>query len=305
VFVTVGTPLFAVYAYDLATGRPAWNKSVGAQAWLAYDQGDLFALDDSGNLTAWNVATQGQLWTAKLTGQSQFGSPPVATGGLVYLNGLGSGGTTYAVNEADGGLVWSMNTFDGSDGTVAVAGGVVYEAEEVLQTSAFDAATGLQDWNYDGMLGASGGGGAAPAVYQGEIYLRDIDGDYVLNAGGHEVGSFSSTLLPAFHAGNAFYFFSSFSSASLVESVNVTSKSINWTFSADPGVCTAAVVAGGGGQVFVGSSLGGVYELDEASGTVVSTDDAGSPVSCGSETQSMAIASGHLLVPAGNSLFVY
>jgi hypothetical protein len=306
VFVAVGTPVDAIYAYDLATGTALWNKSAGAQAWLAYDQGDLFSLDASGNLTAWDVATQVRLWSVKLTTQSLFESPPVATGGLVYVNGLGEGGTTFAVNEADGGLVWSMNTEDGSDGTVAVAGAVVYESEAVQQTSAFNAATGTLNWNYNGMPGFTGGGGAAPAVYQGDIYVRDSAGNYVLDSAGQATGTFTSTLLPAFNAGTAFYSTDSFSGNSgVAQAVNLTTGSIDWTFDADPGLCTAAVVAGDGGQVFVGSNLGGVYELDEASGAVRSTVDAGSPVTCGDETHSMAIAGGHLLVPAGNSLFVY
>ncbi len=305
VFVAAGNPAPAIYAADLATGKALWNLLAGAPLWLAYDQGTLFGLDGSGNLTAWNVATQNQLWTVKLVPQYLFQSPPVATGGFVYVNGVGSGGTTYAVNEADGGIAWSKNTSDGSEGTVAVSGGVVYEAEEVEVVNAFDAATGKLVFSYDGMPGSSGGGGAAPAVYQGLVYARDTDGDYILNATGKLVGSFDAAALPAFNAGSAFYFNSGFSIASVVEAEDLAKTSLLWRFSGDPGLCTGAVVAGDGGQVFVGSNYGGVYELDEATGMVVSTADAGSPVTCSSETASLAIAGGHLLVPVGNSLFVY
>jgi outer membrane protein assembly factor BamB len=70
-------------------------------------------------------------------------------------------------------------------------------------------------------------------------------------------------------------------------------------------VCTSPVIAGGAGQVFVGSTSGNVYELDEATGSQRSMHNVGTPVTCYAEDSGMAVADGHLLVPAGSTLVVY
>ncbi len=62
------------------------------------------------------------------------------------------------------------------------------------------------------------------------------------------------------------------------------------------------VVSGAGGQVFVGSSTGTVYEVSAATGAMVSMDDAGG---AGDEAPGMAIAENHLFVPLGDTLVVY
>src|SRR5262249_14501838 len=122
-------------------------------------------------LAALDAATGNRQWSIQVPGQSFYQSPPVAAGGLVYVNGLGEGGTTSAIDEANGGIVWSAGTFDGSGGSVAVAGCVVYEAEACDQLSAFDAMTGALEWFHSG--NCTGGGGSAPAVYGGLIWERD------------------------------------------------------------------------------------------------------------------------------------
>ena len=159
-------------------------------------------LDGSGHLHALDVMTGATLWSTSITGQSLYNSPPVATGGMVYVNGLESGGTTYALNGQTGAVVWSANTFDGSNGSVAIAGGAVYEAEACDQLSSFDALTGHLNWHHSG--NCTGGGGAAPAVYQALIWERDwAMGDVIINTAGQAVGSFVSTVIPAFSSGKA------------------------------------------------------------------------------------------------------
>jgi outer membrane protein assembly factor BamB len=267
--------------------------------WLAYDGGHVYALNGSGGLTALDVTTGTQVWTTQLTGQSFFQSPPVAAGGMVYVNGLGFGGLTYGVDGATGATVWKASTFDGSDGAVAVAGGLVYEAEACDQLSAFDALTGHVDWFHSG--NCTGGGGAAPAVYQGRVWERDwAMGNVIIDSTGKSAGSFNTSVIPSFHGGTAFYLASNTLSA-----VALQSGTLKWSFSGDGQLCTSAAIAGGGGQVFVASQAGKVYELDEATGAQRSVSALGSPASCSSETQSMALASNHLFVPAGNTLVAY
>jgi outer membrane protein assembly factor BamB len=289
-----------VRALVLDTGAVAWGPIiVGSGVTLAAEGTRLFGLDSAGGLTAYDAKTGSELWSIQLEGQIDFDSPPVAYGGLVYINGLESGGTTYAVDEVTGEVIWTADTFDGSDGTVAVGGGVVYEEESCDQVSAFDPLTGERLWFHAGTC--TGGGGAAPATYNGLVWARDAFGaDIILDSAGNAKGSFEADVVPSFHDGTVFYV-----KSNTLTAVDIATSTVKWSFSGDHGLCTSAVIAGAGGQVFVGSSTGNVYELNEEAGTQTSVSDAGSAVTCGSETQSMALSATHLLVPAGGRLVVY
>jgi outer membrane protein assembly factor BamB len=219
--------------------------------------------------------------------------------GLVYVNGLEYGGTTYAVDERSGALVWSANTFDGSQGTVAVAGGVVYDAEACEQVSAFDAYTGALLWNHS--TSCTGGGGTAPAFHQGAIWARDATlGNVILDTNGNVIGSFRATAVPSFYGGTAFYL-----SSGTLNAVDIQNDTQQWSFVGDGQLCTSAVIAGSSGQVFVGSMSGNVYEVEATTGAQISVADAGHPVTCGSEIQSIALTAGYLLVPTGDALVTF
>jgi outer membrane protein assembly factor BamB len=239
------------------------------------------------------------LWAAALTGQYDFWSPPVATGGWVYVNGLESGGTTYAIIGGTGAVRWREDTFDGSGGSVAVADGVVYEAEACDQLSAFEAPTLVLLWYAHS--GCTGGGGSTPSVYRGLVWQRDwASGNVIVDTSGHAQGSFAADTPPSFHDGVAFYM-----SKKTLTAVEIDTKKVKWTFTGDGMLCTSAAIAGRGHQVFVGSASGLVYELDEETGAIRSMDDAGAPVTCGSEKASMAIGGNHLVVSAGTKLIAY
>jgi outer membrane protein assembly factor BamB len=224
----------------------------------------------------------------------------VASGGLVYVNGLESGGTTYAVDGRTGKTVWTASTFDGSFGTVAVAGGIVYEAEACDQLSAFDALSGKLLWYHS--TNCTGGGAAAPAVHGGLIWVRDVaQGNFIIDTAGTVKGSFAADVVPSFDSDTVYYVRSG-----TLTAVEIQTNRLKWSFAADADpFCTSAVVAQGGGQVFVGSASGNIYEIDEATGAQRSVSNAGGAVTCGSETTSMGLSAGHLLVPAGDRLVVY
>jgi len=289
-----------IRALDLATGALVWGPILaGASVSLAYDGGRIFALDGNGNMAAYDAMTGHKLWAKSIAQQSFYQSPPVAAGGLVYVDGLGFGGTTSAIDELDGTSVWNAFTFDGSEGTVAVGGGIVYEEESCNQISAFDAKTGNRNWFDFGTC--TGGGGVTPAVYQDQVWARDFFGaNLVVGLDGSQVGSFAASAPSAFHRGWAFLL-----SQRVLSAVDIGANTLKWSFAGDGGLCTPAAVAGGKGQVFVGSSTGNVYELDEQTGTQLSVSKAGTTVSCASDNVSMALGSGRLLVPAGNALVAY
>jgi len=122
----------------------------------------------------------------------------------------------------------------------------------------------------------------------------------MIDSTGHAVGSFAASAIPAFDAGTAFY-----QASGTVSAVDIMTDTLRWSFAGDGQLCTSPVIAGGGAQVFVGSQSGNVYELDELTGVVRSVHNVGTGVTCSSESDSMAIAEGHLLVPVGNELVVY
>jgi outer membrane protein assembly factor BamB len=299
--VFVATSAGLIYALDLATGAKQNIKVAGASVAIAYDDATLLALTEGGTLTAWDEPSGAQRWSVLLGGlsfQSVFDAVPVAKNGIVYVSGYGSGGTTFALSEADGGLLWSRDTSAGTNGAVAVGPTAVYEAEETDALNAFDAVSGTVEWRLPG--NGDGIGFYTPVYYGGDIWVRDDNGDYVVTDAGTAAGAFTSEYLPAFHAGIAF-----FASPGNLTAEDPFSQSLLWSFGSDPGLCTSAVIAGDGGQVFVASGYGGVYELDELSGSVISVADAGLGVDCSDEGHAMTLAGGHLLVPAGNRLVAY
>ena len=300
VFVAAAEAQPNVRALDMQTGAPVWGPiAIGSKVWMACDAVNVYTLDSNGTLSALDVGTGHTVWSNKMTYQYDYSSPPVAAAGMVFVNGMGEGGTTYAVDAATGKIRWTADTFDGSDGTVAVVGNMVYEAEACDQVSAFDLITGFRHWFHSGSC--TGGGGTTPAVAGGRIWVRDwAEGNIILDLNGNSLGTFSVDVPPSLHGSLAFYV-----KSKTVTAVDVETSVIKWSFAGDKQLCTSAVIAGRNGQVFVGSSAGNVYELDEATGAQRSVDVVGTTVSCSDETQGMAIAQNHLFIPAGNDLVVY
>jgi outer membrane protein assembly factor BamB len=254
------------------------------------------ALQGNGHIEGFDAVTGRSLWRTQVTGQGSYWSPPVAAGGIVYVIGLSWG--ISAVDEKTGATLWTSGAGGASDGPAAVSQGVVYETGGCEQLSAFDALTGALNWIYS--TSCTGGGGATPSLFADRIWVRDDLGDVIISSSGHLAGTFSSAYAPAFHAGMAFY-----ASRSEVDAVSLKTGATKWVFRGDGHLCTSAVVAGGGGQIFVGSDSGNVYEVDEQSGKQRSVSMAGNGLICGSEMQAMALAGGHLLVPVGNTLVVF
>ena len=300
VFVSVAEAQPNVRALDLQTGAVLWGPiATGSKVWIACDAVNVYALDRDGTLSAFDVSDGHTSWSTKLTLQYDYESPPVAAAGMVFVDGMGIGGTTYAVDGGNGTIRWTADTFDGSGGSVAVSGNTVYEAEACDQVSAFDLMTGSRRWFHSG--NCTGGGGTTPAVAVGRVWVRDwAEGNIILDLNGNSMGTFAVDRPPSMHGGFAFYVRSQ-----TLWAIDVESNVSKWSFAGDNKLCTSAVIAGLGGQVFVGSSGGNLYELDEATGVQRSVDVAGTAVSCSSDIQGMAIAQNHLLAPVGNDLVVY
>ena len=299
-----------VEALDLPTGQLAWGPVVlgfpfTSPVTLAYDGGRVFVLNQTGLITALDAATGVGLWTTALSTQWYYKSAPVAAGGLVYVTPAGDT-SVFAIDELTGAIVWTARTLSDSTGEVAVAKGVVYKPDGCGRLSALDAKTGQLNWFHAGSC--TGGQGQTPSFYQDRIWLKDWPlTDLMVDTTGQTVGSFTADVVPAYHAGKAFLTTSFFGPNGEVSALDIQSGTLTWGFVGDGHICTSAVVAGGGGQVFVGSSLGSVYELDENTGAQRSMTTSGASLACssGKETQPLALASGHLLVEGANTLTVY
>jgi outer membrane protein assembly factor BamB len=295
VFITTAN---MVTALDTQSGAVVWGPNALGDGLLhAYDSGRLFVLTKSGLLMALDASNGVQLWSASLQGQLDFWSPPVAADGVVYVNGLESGGTTYAVDAATGALLWTGGTFDGSNGAVAIGYGGVYEAEACSQTTAWWAHDGSQLWHYS--TGCTGGGGAAPALYRHRLYVRDwAAGNTILDiTTGTSVGSWVGTVPPAFSDGIGYYL-----QKGTLRGITTDTSTVKWSFAGDGALTSAPVVAGP--YAYVGSSSGNLYALD-GHGQQVWTTKLAAGINSAAETNSMAVAEGTLLVPAGNTIYAF
>ena len=129
-------------AYALGDGQLLWGPiGLASTVLLTYDGGVLVGLDRTGTLSGWDAATGRSLWSETLPTQWVFDAAPVASNGLIYVNGLGSGGTIYAVEPATGRMRWSTPYY-GGDGAVAVGDGTIYQVSGCALVSALNALTG-------------------------------------------------------------------------------------------------------------------------------------------------------------------
>ena len=293
IFVSTASGLTT--ALDTRTGAVVWGpETLGRGMMYAYDGGRLFGVNTSDFVQAIDAETGAHAW-AKHLGQLDSFAPPVAAGGLVYVNGLEAGGDTVALDERTGAIVWDNHTFDGSDSAVAVADGVVYEIEHCLQVHAWEAASGAEKWKY--ATTCTGGGGTTPTVYEGRLYVRDTTNTIFDANNGSVVGTFATSLPPAFANGIGYYL-----QGSKLVAIPVAGTTLSWSFDGDGALAAAPVAAGA--FVYVGSSLGKLYAVD-GSGKQVWTTTLAAGVNAKSETNSMAVAEGTLLVPAGNVLYAF
>jgi outer membrane protein assembly factor BamB len=302
---TYGTDL---YALDQATGAIVWGPTNlgGTYYWsgAAYEGGKVFAVNFDGLLRAYDAASGSQLWMTQLPGQYAFSSPPTAAGGTVFVGGAGSGGTLYAVDEKTGNVLWQEEVENGDNSSPAVSSSGVYVSYACTQAYAFAPATGAQLWHFAG--NCEGGGGRTPALFGGRVYVRDfVESNVVLDPmTGASLGTFIAGSIPAFDGTRMFSVMGAALTASTLPAFGAA-----WTFSGDGHLVTAPVVVNG--FVYVGSSLGQLYALDEALGTTAWSVNLGAALA-GPDEQNvsqpltgLAAAGGALIVPASGSVFAY
>jgi outer membrane protein assembly factor BamB len=314
-----------MWAFHGHTGVPAWgpiNLGVGtALTWTAgfgavtYENGRVFTTQTDGTVRAFDILTGDLIWSTPADVDAagfDFRSSPSAYGGIVYMDGMATGGLT-AIDEASGQILWQVapepDLTSGSDPAITSDG--VFVSHACASTSRYDRLSGAKLWETWGGGCASGGGAWTPVVAGGLVYARQEDDPtgaiiiptYLLDVTtGSDAGAFLSGPPPAVHAGHTFVV-----SGGHLSSVVQLDQRTAWTFG-DGTLVTPPIVVSG--RVFIGSSTGTLYAVDETTGAQVWSDVVGAAFGGIGELsltapRALAAAGGLLVAPVGNSLFVY
>ena len=152
----------------------------------------------------------------------------------------------------------------------------------------------------------TGGGGNVPVVYDDRVYaFWDVlvpNTIYRLSDG-QSLGTFDASTIPAFENGLGF-----FRSGSMLYAHDPDDNVI-WTFAGDGALDSTPLAAGG--VVYVGSSLGHVYAVDENSGAELWSDTLSAAVAPSFKDSGVTPITGLaasldlLVVPAGATLTAY
>jgi outer membrane protein assembly factor BamB len=316
VFVLAGdsdSAQVSLYALATATGKTIWGPVAipeGAYWWAAaaYNNGVVYVVPDStegfssGAIYAYSAKTGKQIWSANLSGQYLFSSPPTAGNGMVYTGGAGSGGTIYAVREKDGSVVWTESVENGDNSSPVVTKNGVYVSYACPQTYRFKPLSGAQVWHFSGQC--EGGGGATMALYRGLLYVRNTY-DYSTNSilldasTGNMVGGFNTTFIPAFLDDTAFY-----TGTTAISAVDIKSGNTIWTANPSNGDSYASPPIVVNSTVYVGTAAGNLLAYKGKNGTLLATVSVGAPISAfdggnySSPLAGLNAAGGMIVVPA-------
>jgi outer membrane protein assembly factor BamB len=297
-----------LYAIEQATGATLWSHPLGGAnnvSGIVYDGGRVFALNNSGVLTAYDASTGTSDWSLTLPGATEFDNPPGVGDGFVYAGGGGGTGIVYAVSEETGALVWKTNDNGSDESAPVVTPTGVYVTYAGDEDYDFNPYTGAVIWHYN--TGDSGGGGTTPVLANDEIFGRDsVFGNVILSAdSGSDLGTFSSTYAPA-AGGGVLY---TASAGTLDAFTNWGLGSQSWSFSGDSHIDTAPLVDGT--LVFEGSSSGELYALNASDGSTAWSTATGVDIPAPDERTSaqpltgMGVGENTLIVPAGSTLLAY
>ena len=296
VFVVSGTLLFALNGAD---GAVVWGPvQLGTYPNIAYDSGRVISINRDGFLRAFDVTNGTELWSIRLN--AAFTAPPSPVGGTVYVNGFD---TLYAVNVQDGTIKWETKFVGGAFSSPAVTSNALY-VSHTCSARALSPSTGAVIWHLASSCG--GFGGRTPVFYNSRVYIRNFDSEHLAldSATGTRVAKIETLPTPAFHGSTGFFL-----NVSTLEARDVISGALKWSFTGDGNLSSAPIVVNG--FVYIGSTGGNLYALDENTGTNVWTGSVGAPVNRPDE-QSISVpltglgaGEGLIVVPASNLVVAY
>ena len=297
VFVVAGS---ALYALNGATGATVWGPiEIGSYPSIAYSSSRVFAINHNGLLRGFNATTGTEAWSQQLSG-APFTSPPSAMGGTVYVGGFT---TLYAVSEQNGSIKWSAPNTGGDHSSPAVTTDAVY-VSYTCRAISLSPSTGSVIWNFN--ASCFGAGGRTPVFYNGRVYIRNNSfGNLALDSGtGIPVGEIQALPAPAFHGSTGFFL-----NVSTLEAREINTGTLKWSFTGDGTLSSAPIVVNG--TVYIGSTSGKLYALNESTGANVWTGTVGASVNRPDENSisvpltGLGAGEGLVVVPASNLLVAY
>ncbi|HEY1711104.1 MAG TPA: PQQ-binding-like beta-propeller repeat protein [Rhizomicrobium sp.] len=306
VFVTVaGQAGASVYALSLQTGATVWHQAIvgkSTQANLAYDNDHVFVTTGLGFVEAFAADTGALQWKFALA-QTAL-TPPVASGGMLYVDQQGSGSLLSALDEATGSTHWATTGPTGPS-IPALGGGGIYV---VYPCTYFKyATTGSLQWYLS--PGCSGDDGTGFPIYANHIvYMENAPGAEVIAkaAGGQLVSSSTVPLNMALWqnpSGKAVGFLVA---NGALRSVDPVKRQFGWRFAGDSHLNGLPIVLND--TVVIGSSLGTLYLVDANTGLQRSSVSVGAPVGVAHSEGGLTgfgASSSTLLVPAEKALIAY
>lgn len=299
VFVLAGTTL---YALNGANGATVWGPiEIGTAPSIAYDSGRVFAINFDGLLRAFDASNGTQLWSQQLSGPGVT-SPLSAMGGTIYVAAISN---VFAVSGQDGTVKWTAQNRGGSHSSPAVSTTGVYLSYSCNTAYALSPSTGATIWTHTSTC--TGGGGRTSVFYNGRVYIRDTAlENLALDSGtGIAVADFSAGPAPAFHGSTGFFL----TGSSTLEARDISSGTLKWSFTGDGNLSSAPIVVNG--VVYIGSTGGKLFGVDESSGTNVWTGTVGAPVNRPDENNissaltGLGAGEGLVVVPASNLVVAY
>lgn len=285
VFVVEAGTHVQLRAFDVASGSALWpavlldsSDSIVRAAYLAYENGRLFTLNDRGLVTAVDAETGAVLWRTPLTDVgAQFSWPLTAAGGRLFVPAFGLSGTTSALLQ-DGTYLWTTTTGN-SDASPAVGGGRVYTAYKCASGSGYDFTSGSLAWTSNGACSQTG----LPFVAFDDdvVYVGTAVGDHSIGArldrDGNTLNAIQSRVPVTVHDGRFITMVAT--QEHTLRSLNSAGGSTIWTDTDADDVLGPPIIVNG--QVFSAAADGTVRALDEATGAVLWTDNVGAGIHLG------------------------
>ena len=260
-------------ALNQATGAIRWTHDFGDTfpvVGLTYDAGRLFAVDEAGTtgtMTAFDAANGSTDWTYTLPYQWGFYQQPIAHDGVVYYIAAGDDGTLYAVSESGGDLLWTDGLW--SDGPFALDDGGIY-VDTGTDQYAIDAATGGLRWEDSPWATAND----VPVAAAGDVFFRDTTPGVFSANDGTAQGPLTATQAPAVAGGVAYVL----NHGSLDAFADNGLGAAVWSapFTGDGSLDTAPLLIGD--TVWVGSSSGELYAVDDQTGDLAWSTQTGGAI---------------------------
>ena len=285
-----------------------------AWAGVAYDGGGglgrVFVVSTNatqqGLITAFDAATGTKLWQTMEPGEQGFNSAPLPVNGTLYVTpGFGQ----QAINEVTGAIEWTVGS--AWPGGAATATGM-YTTRYDGYVVDVDPATGATIWQTDLCCYYNPSG--LPVVSGGRLYSLTASRDQTSwptvydAANGHILGHFIADMPPVIDGTIGIFVY-----GSVVRAQNLRTGAPLWSFTGDCDIYTLPVAANG--TVYIGSAQGNLYALNERTGALVWSDNAGGrivgegqnpyyPSPAGTQP-ALAVGEGLLAVPTETTLTVY